>query len=220
MRPTSAKPTALREDDPWKITSSIFCPRKVFGLCSPRAHRIASATFDLPQPFGPTMQVTPGKTWTSVFSANDLKPWMTICSSRMRSPRFGVYGYHGPTARCKKKPLQEGVRSAAEHKIRGPGSRPFEEAALLVFLARPAGARVIAADLGSGDHARLARRCLSVGAVDFAPAWLRQGRRCRAALGRQVDAPDPHLEELLQDHLFQVIHHLLEHVEGFFLVLR
>ncbi len=76
-------PTILREAEPWKMTSSILLPRRVFGLCSPRAQRIASATLDLPHPFGPTMQVTPGKTFTSVFSANDLKPWIRIDSSRM-----------------------------------------------------------------------------------------------------------------------------------------
>src|SRR5262249_1600329 len=36
------------------------------------------------------MQVTPEKTLTSVFSANDLKPWMTICSRRIRSPDAGA----------------------------------------------------------------------------------------------------------------------------------
>jgi hypothetical protein len=36
--------------------------------------------------------VTPEKTWTSVLSANDLKPWMTICSRRMSSPTLGAYG--------------------------------------------------------------------------------------------------------------------------------
>src|SRR5712692_11823367 len=82
-RLTSASPTAFLEAEPWKMTSSILCPRRVLGLCSPRAQRMASATFDLPHPFGPTMHVTPGKTWTSVFSANDLKPWMRMCSSRM-----------------------------------------------------------------------------------------------------------------------------------------
>ena len=41
------------------MTSSLFLPRKVLRLCSPRAQRIASATLDLPDPFGPTMAVKP-----------------------------------------------------------------------------------------------------------------------------------------------------------------
>ena len=67
-------PSDLREAVPWKITSSILWPRSSLGLCSPSAQRTASATLDLPQPLGPTMQVTPGKTCISVLSANDLNP--------------------------------------------------------------------------------------------------------------------------------------------------
>src|SRR4051794_27738310 len=35
---------------------------------------MASTTFDLPDPFGPTTTVTPGSSWSVVGSANDLKP--------------------------------------------------------------------------------------------------------------------------------------------------
>src|SRR3954447_20157383 len=35
---------------------------------------MASTTFDLPDPFGPTTTVTPGSNWSVVGSANDLKP--------------------------------------------------------------------------------------------------------------------------------------------------
>jgi hypothetical protein len=41
-RPTSASPSALREPEPWKLTSSIRWPRSDFALCSPSAHRTAS----------------------------------------------------------------------------------------------------------------------------------------------------------------------------------
>ena len=40
----------------------------------PVAHRIASETFDFPEPFGPTTTATPGSSRTSTGSANDLKP--------------------------------------------------------------------------------------------------------------------------------------------------
>ena len=39
------------------MTSSIARPRRCFALCSPITQRMASTTFDLPQPLGPT---TPG----------------------------------------------------------------------------------------------------------------------------------------------------------------
>ena len=50
---TSAMFTALRADEPWKITSSIFAPRMARARCSPSTQRTASETFDLPLPFGP-----------------------------------------------------------------------------------------------------------------------------------------------------------------------
>ena len=56
---TSATLTARRADDPWKITSSILAPRRIRARCSPSTHRTASDTLDFPQPFGPTMAVTP-----------------------------------------------------------------------------------------------------------------------------------------------------------------
>jgi hypothetical protein len=56
------------------MTSSILPPRRVFAPCSPMTHARASTTFDLPEPFGPTMQVTPGSSAKVVGCANDLKP--------------------------------------------------------------------------------------------------------------------------------------------------
>ena len=42
-----------------EMTSSMREPRRVLADCSPRTHEIASAMFDLPQPFGPMMAATP-----------------------------------------------------------------------------------------------------------------------------------------------------------------
>ena len=56
------------------MTSSIFWERTAFGACAPSTQAIASTTFDLPDPFGPTTTVTPGSSAISVASANDLKP--------------------------------------------------------------------------------------------------------------------------------------------------
>ena len=42
--------------------------------CSPKTKRIDSATFDLPEPFGPTIEVIGALKSSVVFLANDLKP--------------------------------------------------------------------------------------------------------------------------------------------------
>src|SRR6059036_3449995 len=56
---TSAKPSGLRVSVPLKMTSAISPPRNAFADCSPSTQRTASSTLDFPQPFGPTMAVTP-----------------------------------------------------------------------------------------------------------------------------------------------------------------
>src|SRR5882762_5254611 len=67
-------PIGLRLSVPLKITSAISPPRRALADCSPSTQRMASETFDLPQPFGPTMAVTPGRKLSEVLSAKDLKP--------------------------------------------------------------------------------------------------------------------------------------------------
>src|SRR5258708_20666356 len=59
---------------PAKITSSISPPRRPRALVSPIAHRRASTILDLPQPFGPTIPVSPGRISTPVGSAKLLNP--------------------------------------------------------------------------------------------------------------------------------------------------
>src|SRR6266576_1856605 len=71
---TSAKPIGLRPSVPLKMTSAISPPRKALADCSPRTQRIASDTFDLPHPLGPTIAVTPGWKLREVLSAKDLNP--------------------------------------------------------------------------------------------------------------------------------------------------
>ena len=58
--------------------SCIVWPRTLSGLCSPSAQSTASVTFDLPQPFGPTITLTPGEKTSLVRSGKDLKPLMVI----------------------------------------------------------------------------------------------------------------------------------------------
>ena len=48
------------------------------GLCSPSAQSTASVMFDLPEPFGPTITLTPGEKVSRVRSGKDLKPFRLI----------------------------------------------------------------------------------------------------------------------------------------------
>src|SRR3954469_11703453 len=87
---TSVTLTGRRADEPWKITSSILPPRKSLADCSPRTQRTESDTLDLPQPFGPTMAVTPSSKVSVTVSAKDLKPDSSSRVSFMRvSCRWG-----------------------------------------------------------------------------------------------------------------------------------
>src|SRR3712207_1108854 len=57
------------------MTSSILPPRSAFAPCSPSTQAMASTTFDLPEPFGPTTQAMPGSSRSVVAEAKDLKPF-------------------------------------------------------------------------------------------------------------------------------------------------
>src|SRR3982750_1990956 len=81
---TSARPSGGRPDVPAKMTSSILPPRSDFAPCSPIPQASAAATFDLPDPLGPTMQVMPGSSWSVVEEAKDLNPF------RVRLFRYNV----------------------------------------------------------------------------------------------------------------------------------
>ncbi len=74
VRPTSARPSAGRRVVPAKMTSSIFWLRTADGAWAPSTQPMASTTFDLPEPLGPTTTVTPGCISSTVDSAKDLKP--------------------------------------------------------------------------------------------------------------------------------------------------
>ncbi len=60
--------------EPDQMRSSLRFPRMDFIDCSPSAKRKASATFDFPEPFGPTTDVTDDEKSSTVFRANDLNP--------------------------------------------------------------------------------------------------------------------------------------------------
>jgi hypothetical protein len=71
---TSARPSGGRPAVPAKMTSSILPPRRLLAPCSPRTQAMASTTFDLPEPLGPTTAVIPGSSRSVVALAKDLKP--------------------------------------------------------------------------------------------------------------------------------------------------
>src|SRR6266849_10278493 len=79
------------------MRSSTLLPRRRVGACSPRTHRIASTTFDLPHPLGPTTAVIPGAKPIVVESRNDLKPSNSRLLRRMipspppHQPPLGAY---------------------------------------------------------------------------------------------------------------------------------
>ena len=78
-RETSQKPIGLRLLVPLKMTSCMVfpCPplRMFLAFCSPKTHLIASHTLLFPQPFGPTIHVTPVVKSNLSLSAKDLKPY-------------------------------------------------------------------------------------------------------------------------------------------------
>src|SRR5213082_1293587 len=110
---TSANPTGLRVSAPLKITSAISSPRSYLADCSPSAHFTASSTLDFPQPFGPTIAVTPSWKLKTVLSANDLKP-------NSSSDCKCILGQPGPS-----EPQYStlfGVTSGKSYNLRGSGA--------------------------------------------------------------------------------------------------
>src|SRR5580704_251276 len=95
---TSAMLRAGRSAEPAKITSSISPPRSRRADASPITQRSASTRFDLPQPFGPTIPVSPGSIANSVGSTNDLNPARrsrSTCMGRSRAGELGQNRVHG-----------------------------------------------------------------------------------------------------------------------------
>ena len=76
---TSANPEAFLFFVPLKIRFSIFSRRSILGFCSPNTQRMASTTFDFPQPFGPTIPVIFSLKLMMVWSAKLLNPLISNC---------------------------------------------------------------------------------------------------------------------------------------------
>src|SRR6201993_2078516 len=79
---TSASPIGGRLAVPLKMQSAMRSARSDLWLCSPSTQLMASTTFDLPHPFGPTIHVVPEPlNVTTVRSQNDLKPTISTFRS-------------------------------------------------------------------------------------------------------------------------------------------
>src|SRR5580704_8793359 len=88
---TSARPIGGRFMVPLKMQSDMRPARRDLWLCSPSTQLMASTTFDLPQPFGPTMQVVPVPLKvTTVRSQKDLKPTISTLRSLSKVSPFVV----------------------------------------------------------------------------------------------------------------------------------
>src|SRR6202000_1269953 len=87
VRDTSARLAGLRLFDPLKIMLSIFSERSMRVLCSPSTQRMESTTFDLPQPLGPTIAVTPSLKLMVILSPKLLNPFISSFVSSIYTPR-------------------------------------------------------------------------------------------------------------------------------------
>src|SRR5208282_264381 len=118
------------------MRSSMLLPRSRVGACSPSTHRIASTTFDLPQPLGPTTAVIPGAKPIVVESRNDLKPSNSRLLRRMLPsppphhrhpevyPKVGREGQEHPNISCVR---GTGTPANCGSRLRGqPTSQPVK----------------------------------------------------------------------------------------------
>src|ERR1700682_1963809 len=88
---TSASPSGGRFTVPLKMQSAMRSARSDLWLCSPSTQEMASTTFDLPHPLGPTMHVVPAPlNVTTVRSQKDLNPTISTFRSLSKVSSFGL----------------------------------------------------------------------------------------------------------------------------------
>src|SRR5258707_3043751 len=125
---TSARPSGGRLVVPLNMQSAMRSARSDLWLCSPRTQEMASTTLDLPQPFGPTMQVVPDPlNVTTVRSQNDLTPTISTFRSFSKMSPFGRQLLRG---------CQHEARTQLDNREIQPfpaaGAKPREERRLFV----------------------------------------------------------------------------------------
>src|SRR6266478_1121158 len=117
---TSASPRGGRLVVPLKMQSAMRSARSDLWLCSPRTQEMASTTLDLPQPFGPTIQVVPDPlNVTTVRSQNDLKPTISTFRSFSKMSPLSLKSRHSKFDAKNNRPVHPGL-----------GNRTREEKAL------------------------------------------------------------------------------------------
>src|SRR5437763_14884696 len=107
----------LREERaalPAKMTSSISPPRRDLALFSPIAQRSASTTFDLPQPFGPTMPVRPGRISMLAGAAKLLMPTIRSRAKLTGTAALSGGAGHAPDESVVTPPPREGLADCEE----------------------------------------------------------------------------------------------------------
>src|SRR5229473_3245662 len=108
---TSASPSGGRLVVPLKMQSAIRSARSDLWLCSPSTQEMASTTLDLPQPFGPTMQVVPDPlNVTTVRSQNDLKPRISTFRSLSKVSPLSLKSRHAKFDASNNHPVHPGGR--------------------------------------------------------------------------------------------------------------
>src|SRR5688500_11580051 len=120
------------------MTSSMRSPRRLLALCSPSTQVSASTTLLLPQPFGPTMAVTPSSKVSSDRSGQLLKPAISIRFNSMVSTSLlwpcQAGDSTGLSGEYKQKKLRQGggiprPGSSWERFYEGPGTGYFQQQA-------------------------------------------------------------------------------------------
>ena len=131
------------------------------GLSDPAAHTIASATFDFPDPFGPTTTATPGSSLSSSGSTNDLKPRIRIvrrCTRREASWRRG----RGPGPRRLRLERPQPTRPPAAARPRARRAPPSRPPARQPSSSALAPAELLAVDDGRTRETAIVRRPLGL----------------------------------------------------------
>src|SRR5579864_4610812 len=166
---TSARLRAGRLAEPPKMTSSISPARSRRAEVSPMTQRSASTRLDLPQPFGPTMPVSPGSIASSVGSTKDLKPARrrrsTCITARGAPLRFGgeagqrrVKAFDARLA-LEFLAVQEEGRGRFDAEVVGRDKAALHQR-VLVLLVADAGVEILFAD--AAEQRRAAQRRLPI----------------------------------------------------------
>src|SRR3990167_8979890 len=92
---TFARPARGESVEPFQIKSSPRLPRMLLIDCSPRTNLKASATFDLPEPFGPTIAEMGELNSKTFFFAKDLNSESSIDFKYILFPTLGIKRHAG-----------------------------------------------------------------------------------------------------------------------------